>query len=143
VTEDPATEPEPGSAPAREGRAIDPERLIYIAVIVFFIKAVGFVVAAVLAQVNAHPLGDRVAPALLAAGTVVAGAGLLKWQRWAWPLALLVLILDATLVGGIVRLLIDLALLLLLVRPQVRARFGMAERRGPRGRPEGGGPAAG
>jgi hypothetical protein len=64
-------------------------------------------------------------PSLVAAGLVAAGVGLLRWQRWAWPLALCVLLFDATLVREILRLLIDVGLLLLLVRPQVRYRFGI------------------
>lgn len=79
----------------------------------------------VVALVHALPLGARIVPLLLAAGMIGAGVGLLKWQRWAWPLALCVLLLDATLVREILRLLIDAGLLLLLVRPQVRARFGI------------------
>ena len=79
----------------------------------------------VLALVHSLPLGARIAPSLLAVGTVGAGIGLLKWKRWAWGLALCMLLLDATLVGGILRLLIDAGLLFLLVRPQVRSRFGM------------------
>ncbi len=105
--------------------AIDPERSVTIAAIVFFIKAVGFLVVAILAVVHALSLGALVLPLLLVAGTAVTGVGLLRWQRWAWPLALLMLVLDATLLRGILGLLIDVGLVLLLVRPQVRARFGI------------------
>lgn len=79
----------------------------------------------VLALTHAVPLGARLAPLLLAAGAIGAGVGLLQWRRWAWLLALCVLLADAILVGGVLRLLIDLGLLFLLVRPQVRARFGL------------------
>ncbi len=79
----------------------------------------------VLALTHAVPLGARIVPLLLVAGTIGAGVGLLKWKSWAWLLALCVLLADATLVGGILRLLIDAGLLFLLVRPQVRSRFGM------------------
>jgi len=89
------------------------------------VKAVGFIVVVVLALSHSLSLGARVVPLLLAAGTIGAGAGLLRWKRWAWLLALCVLLADATLVGGILRLLIDLGLLFLLVRPQVRSRFGL------------------
>lgn len=105
--------------------AIDAERSVTITAIVFFIKAVGFVVAAVLAVVHALSLGAVVLPLLLVAGTVGTGIGLLRWQRWAWPLALVMLVLDATLLRRILGLLIDVGLVLLLVRPQVRARFGI------------------
>jgi len=103
----------------------DPQRSVTIAAIVFFLKAVGFIVAIVLALGDTLSLGARIVPPLLAAGTIGAGVGLLLWKRWAWLLALCVLIADAALVGGILRLLIDLGLLFLLVRPQVRSRFGM------------------
>ena len=62
---------------------------------------------------------------LLGAALVAAAVGLHKGQRWAWPLALAVLVLDAVLVPGILRWLIDFGLALVLVRPQVRARFGI------------------
>lgn len=79
----------------------------------------------VFGSAHALSLGARMVPLLMAAGMIGVGVGLLKWQRWAWPLALCLLVLDATLVGGILRLLIDVGLLFLLVRPQVRSRFGM------------------
>jgi hypothetical protein len=56
---------------------------------------------------------------------VGAAVGLLKGQRWAWPLGLAVLVVDAVLVPGVLRWLIDFGLALVLTRPQVRARFGI------------------
>jgi hypothetical protein len=105
--------------------AIDPERTVLLVAIVFFLKALGFAIGFVVTIVQALPLGARIVPSLVAAGLVAAGVGLLRWQRWAWPLALCVLLFDATLVREILRLLIDVGLLLLLVRPQVRYRFGI------------------
>lgn len=88
-------------------------------------KAVGFVVLAALGLAHELPLGARIVPLLLAAGSVGAGVGLLRGKRWAWLLALCALLADTILVGGILRLLINMGMLLLLIRPQVRARFGM------------------
>ena len=51
--------------------------------------------------------------------------GLLQSRRWAWPLALTVLLADAMLVGGLLRLLIDVGVALVLFQPPVRARFGL------------------
>jgi hypothetical protein len=108
-----------------ETRAFDPQRSVMIVALVFFVKAAGFIVVAVLAVGDTLSLGARIVPPLLAAGTIAAGGGLLRWKRWAWLLSMCVLLADAILVRGLLRLLIDLALLILLVRPQVRARFGM------------------
>jgi hypothetical protein len=85
------------------------DRLVRIVVVVFFLKAAGVVPLAV----------------LLAGGLVAAAVGLLRGQRWAWALALAVLVVDAVLVPGILRWVIDFGLALVLVRPQVRARFGI------------------
>ena len=51
--------------------------------------------------------------------------GLLRSWRWAWPVAFTVLIVDAVLVGGLLRLLLDVGLALVLFQPPVRARFGL------------------
>jgi hypothetical protein len=124
-TPDPAPTQGKGE-PKNEGRgAIDPERSITITALVFFLKAVGFVVAIALAVAEARALRGLIVPSLLAVATAAAGLGLLQRRRWAWLLALCVLIVDVTVVGGILRMLIDLGLVFLLVRPQVRARFGM------------------
>ena len=50
---------------------------------------------------------------------------LLRKRRWAWALALTVLIGDAVIIGGLLRLLIDVGLALVLFQPPVRARFGL------------------
>jgi hypothetical protein len=63
----------------------------------------------------------------LLAGKIAAGAGLLKAQRWAWPLALAVVGVSAlvSLVGlQILGLLFDALVIYLLLRPAVRERFG-------------------
>lgn len=63
------------------------------------------------------------------AASVAAGVGLLKGQRWAWPLAFAVAVLAAlqsllSLPVGIISLLFDALILYLLFRPAVRERFG-------------------
>jgi hypothetical protein len=120
-------EPQERQPERQEKSAIDAERTVQLVAIVFFLKALGFAVGFVIAIVRDLPLGSRILPALVTAGLIAAGVGLLKWQRWAWPIAICVLLFEATLVREILRLLIDVGLLLLLVRPQVRARFGIAD----------------
>lgn len=101
------------------------DRLVRIVVVVFFLKAAG--VLLLLASATFRSTSGRGLPVavLLVAGLVAAAAGLLRNQRWAWPLALAVLVVDAVLVPGILRWVIDFGLALVLVRPQVRTRFGI------------------
>ena len=101
------------------------ERLVSIVVVVFLIKAAGVVL--LLASATFRETSGRGLPVavLLAAGLVAAAVGLLRNQRWAWPLALAVLVLDAVLIPGILRWLIDFGLALVLTRPQVRAKYGI------------------
>jgi hypothetical protein len=56
---------------------------------------------------------------------VVVCFALVRKRRWAWPLALTVIIGDAIIIGGLLRLLIDVGLALVLFQPAVRHRFGM------------------
>jgi hypothetical protein len=101
------------------------DRLVGIVVVVFFLKAAG--VLLLLASATFRETSGRGLPVavLLLAGLVAAAVGLLKRQRWAWPLALAVLVVDAVLIPGVLRWLIDFGLALVLVRPQVRVRFGV------------------
>jgi hypothetical protein len=86
---------------------------------VFFLKAVGVLLLLASATFRSTSGGGLPVAVLLFVSLVAAAVGLLKGQRWAWPLAL------AVLVPGILRWLIDFGLALVLVRPQVRARFGI------------------
>ena len=101
------------------------DRLVGIVVVVFFLKAAG--VALLLVSATFRSTSGRGLPVavLLLAGLVAAAVGLLRRQRWAWPLALAVLVVDAVLIPGVLRWVIDFGLALVLTRPQVRARFGI------------------
>ena len=101
------------------------DRLVRLAAIVLGLKAAGLVLLAGSAMFRPIP-GRAVTVALvLGAAMVAVVVGLLQSRRWAWPLALGVLIADAMLVGGLLRLLIDVGIALVLFQPPVRARFGM------------------
>ena len=100
------------------------DRLVSIVVVVFVLKAAGVVLLASASFRATSGSGVPVA-VLLAAGLVAAAVGLHKGLRWAWPLALAVLVLDAVLIPGILRWLIDFGLALVLTRPQVRGKYGI------------------
>ena len=101
------------------------DRLIRLAVIVLCLKAVGFLVLAGSAAFRPVPARGLVVTLALGAAMLVAALGLLRSRRWAWPLAFAVLIADAVIVGGLLRLLLDVGVALVLFQPPVRARFGL------------------
>jgi hypothetical protein len=101
------------------------DRLVRIVVVVFFLKAVGVLLLLASATFRSTSSGGVPVAVLLFVSLVGAAVGLLKGQRWAWPLGLAVLVVDAVLVPGVLRWLIDFGLALVLTRPQVRARFGI------------------
>jgi hypothetical protein len=110
----------------------DADQAVSWAAILLFIDAV-FDAPAILRALTSDS-ADLLSPfgllfLALVAGKVVAGAGLLKSRRWAWPLALGVVAVDIvfallTLPGSIIGLLFDALVLYLLLRPAVRERFG-------------------
>ena len=100
------------------------DRLVRLVAIVLFLKAAGLVLLAVSAAVRPVPGRVVVVTAVLAAAMIVAALGLLRSLRWAWPLAFLTLVADTVIIGGILRLLIDVGLALVLFQPRVRKRFG-------------------
>ena len=101
------------------------DRLVSIVIVVFVLKAAG--VALLLASASFRATSGSGVPVavLLGAGLVAAAVGLHKGARWSWPLALAMLVLDAVLIPGILRWLIDFGLALVLTRPQVRAKYGI------------------
>jgi hypothetical protein len=101
------------------------DRLVQLTVIVLAIKAVGLLLLAGSAAFRAVP-GRALALSLaLGVAMAVVSFGLLRKRRWAWPLTLTVLIADAMIIGGLLRLLIDVGLAMVLFQPAVRHRFGM------------------
>jgi hypothetical protein len=105
-------------------------RLVRLVVIVLFIKVAGFLVLAASAAVR-DTLAARVlvVTLVLAAAMAAVAVGLLQWRRWAWPAAMAVLIADAVIIGGVLRLLLDVGIALVLFQPPVRARFGLPTQR--------------
>jgi hypothetical protein len=101
------------------------DRLVRLVVIVLALKAAGLLVLAASAAFRPVPGRGLAVALVLAAAMAAVIAGLLRSRRWAWPLAITVLIADAMIIGGLLRLLIDVGLALVLFQPPVRARFGL------------------
>jgi hypothetical protein len=101
------------------------DRLVRIAAIVLGLKAAGLLLLAGSALFRPIPGRGLAVSLVLAAAMIAVVVGLLQSRRWAWPLSLTVLLADAMLVGGLLRLLIDVGIALVLFQPPVRARFGM------------------
>jgi hypothetical protein len=98
------------------------DRLVRLVVVVLFLKAAGFLVLLLWGAFRSASGRGLVVALVLAAAMAGVALGLLRAQRWAWPLALAVLVADAVLVDGP---LIDVGLALVLFQPRVRARFGI------------------
>lgn len=101
------------------------DRLVRLVAIVLFVKAAGLLVLAGSAAARPVPGRVLVVTVVLAVAMIVAAIGLLRSLRWAWPVAFLVLVADAVIIGGILRLLIDVGIALVLFQPRVRRRFGL------------------
>ena len=101
------------------------DRLVRLAAIVLGLKAAGLLLLAGSAVFRPIPGRGLAVSLVLAAAMVAVVVGLLQSRRWAWPLALTVLIAVAMIVGGLLRLLIDVGIALVLFQPPVRARFGL------------------
>ena len=101
------------------------DRLLQLTAVVIGIKAVGLLLLA--GSTFFRPVPGRALTVSLVLGLamVVVCIGLIRKLRWAWPLALTVIIADAIIIGGLLRLLIDVGLALVLFQPAVRHRFGM------------------
>jgi hypothetical protein len=101
------------------------DRLVQLTVVVLGIKAVGLLLLAGSALFREVPARALTVSLVLGAAMILACFGLLRKQRWGWALTLTVLIGDAVIIGGLLRLLIDVGLGLVLFQPAVRHRFGM------------------
>jgi hypothetical protein len=103
----------------------DPDQAVSIVAILFFVRAAFEGIPLLGALIG----GSLPVFLLLAIAYAVAGYGLLKSQRWAWPLAVGAAVVGAvqsllSLPFGILGLLFDALILYLLFRPAVRERFG-------------------
>ena len=116
----------------RSSHDIDPEQAVSIAAIILLFGAAILGFRAVLG-----PLLNGIPPALLPLLLVLAsaagGVGLLRGERWGWPVALAAAALGALInllallalsLGALVGLFFDGLAIWLLTRPQVRSRFG-------------------
>ena len=101
------------------------DRLVQLAVVVLGIKAAGLLLLAGSAVFRPVPARALTVSLVLGVAMGLVCVGLLRKRRWGWTLALTVLIADAVIIGGLLRLLIDVGLALVLFQPPVRARFGL------------------
>jgi hypothetical protein len=101
------------------------DRLIQLAVVVFGIKAAGLLLLSGSAVFRPVPGRALTVSLILGLAMCLACYGLIRKRRWGWPIALTVLIADAVIIGGLLRLLIDVGLAMVLFQPAVRHRFGM------------------
>jgi hypothetical protein len=101
------------------------DRLVQLTVVVLGIKAVGLLLLAGSAVFRPVPGRALTVSLVLGAAMVVACFGLFRKRRWGWTLTLTVLVGDAVIIGGLLRLLIDVGLAMVLFQPAVRHRFGM------------------
>ena len=105
---------------------IDPDQSVSIVAIFLFIDA-AFLGFPVLSSMM-NGLGFPLVLALLVAGLIAAGVGLLQGRQWGWYLAMVVVGLSALrdlLTGSLLGLLIDALIIFLLTRPATRAKFGV------------------
>ena len=101
------------------------DRLVQLAVVVLAIKAAGLLLLAGSTVFRPVPARALTVSLVLGAAMIVACFGLVRKRRWGWALTLTVLIGDAVIIGGLLRLLIDVGIALVLFQPPVRARFGL------------------
>jgi hypothetical protein len=105
---------------------IDPDQSVSIVAIFLFIDAafLGFPVLSTMINGGVFPI----VPALLVAGLIAAGVGLLQGRRWGWYLVVVVVglsVLLDLLRGNLLGLVIDALIIFLLTRPATRAKFGV------------------
>ena len=101
------------------------DRLVRLAAIVLGLKAAGLLLLAGSAAFRPVPARALTVSLVLGVAMGLVCFGLLRKRRWGWALTLTVLIGDAVIIGGLLRLLIDVGLAMVLFQPAVRHRFGM------------------
>ena len=105
---------------------IDPDQSASIVAIFLFIDAAFLGFPLVSSMMNGF--GLPLVLALLVAGLIAAGVGLLQGRQWGWYLAMVVIGLSVVLDllrGNLLGLLIDALIIFLLTRPATRAKFGV------------------
>ena len=101
------------------------DRLVQLTAVVLGIKAAGLLLLAGSTVFRPVPARALTVSLVLGVAMILTCFGLLRKRRWGWALTLTVLIGDAVIIGGLLRLLIDVGLAMVLFQPAVRHRFGM------------------
>ena len=105
---------------------IDPDQSVSIVAIFLFIDAAFLGFPLLSNMINGGSLSILLA--LVVAGLIAAGVGLLQGRQWGWYLAVVVVGLTVVLDllrGNLIGLLIDALIIFLLTRPATRAKFGV------------------
>ena len=105
---------------------IDPDQSVSIVAIFLFIDAAFLGFPLLSSMINGS--GLPILLALVVAGLIAAGVGLLQGRQWGWYLAIVVVGLTVVLDllrGNLIGLLIDALIIFLLTRPATRAKFGV------------------
>ena len=105
---------------------IDPDQSVSIVAIFLFIDAAFLGFPLLSNMINGGSLSILLA--LVVAGLIAAGVGLLQGRRWGWYLAVVVVGLTVVLDllrGNLIGLVIDALIIFLLTRPATRAKFGV------------------
>lgn len=105
---------------------IDPDQSVSIVAIFLFIDAAFLGFPLLSNMINGGSLSILLA--LVVAGLIAAGVGLLQGRQWGWYLAVVVVGLTVVLDllrGNLIGLVIDALIIFLLTRPATRAKFGV------------------
>jgi ABC-type glucose/galactose transport system permease subunit len=105
---------------------IDPDQSVSIVAIFLFIDAAFLGFPLLSSMINGGSL--PILLALVVAGLIAAGVGLLQGRQWGWYLAIVVVgltVIFDLLRGNLIGLLIDALIIFLLTRPATRAKFGV------------------
>ena len=104
---------------------IDPEQAIPIVAVFLFIDAAWIGFPLLSALINGVVFANLLLGALLVAGLITGGVGLLKGRSWAWYLALAVAVLHLLLAFDLLKLVFDGLVIFLLAQASVCSRFGV------------------